>query len=298
MEQLVKNKEYDYIEREKIIDLLCQRFGVTKLSAGKSALGKSLTAIKIGEGVPVLFAGGFHGSERITSTLLLYFVEQLLCHMDTDKIYLGLRTDRIFKNRSLVILPCVNPDGCDIALLGESAAGANADFIRKISKGNTFKYNANARGVDINHNFPAGWRELHRLEQKNGILGPATTRYGGERAASESETVALMDFCKKQGFIHALAFHSQGEVIYHRYGAKTPIQSAKMATLMSVSSGYSLEEPTGLAVGGGFKDWFIDFFGRPAFTVEVGKGENPLPASSLYEIYAKIAQMLLFSVMM
>ena len=34
----------------------------------------------------------------------------------------------------------------------------------------------------------------------------------------------------------------------------------------------------------GFKDWFLQVFKRPAFTIEAGLGENPLPASQLPEI--------------
>ena len=34
----------------------------------------------------------------------------------------------------------------------------------------------------------------------------------------------------------------------------------------------------------GFKDWFLQVFKRPAFTIEAGLGENPLPTSQLPEI--------------
>lgn len=34
----------------------------------------------------------------------------------------------------------------------------------------------------------------------------------------------------------------------------------------------------------GYKDWFIQDFDRPGYTVEAGLGENPLPISQLPEI--------------
>ena len=33
------------------------------------------------------------------------------------------------------------------------------------------------------------------------------------------------------------------------------------------------------------KDWFIQTYRRPGFTIEVGTGENPLPLSQFEEIY-------------
>ena len=53
-----------------------------------------------------------------------------------------------------------------------------------------------------------------------------------------------------------------------------------------------LEDPEGLASLGGFKDWFIGEFNRPGFTVELGKGQNPLPMSDLDDIYCRVEEML------
>ena len=57
---------------------------------------------------------------------------------------------------------------------------------------------------------------------------------------------------------HALAFHSQGEEIYWHYGSYRDHEAHRMAKMLSYVSGYPISEPTGLAVGGGFKDWFND----------------------------------------
>ena len=35
----------------------------------------------------------------------------------------------------------------------------------------------------------------------------------------------------------------------------------------------------------GYKDWFILEFNRPGYTIEAGRGENPLPLAQLPEIY-------------
>ena len=67
-----------------------------------------------------------------------------------------------------------------------------------------------------------------------------------------------------------------------------------MALKMAELSGYKLSAPEGLAVGGGFKDWFIEEFAKPGFTIEIGKGKNPLPLSDIVEIYDKLESMMIY----
>ncbi|NLA77634.1 MAG: gamma-D-glutamyl-meso-diaminopimelate peptidase, partial [Clostridiales bacterium] len=78
----------------------------------------------------------------------------------------------------------------------------------------------------------------------------------------------------------------------------TPERSYLMAKILAASSEYKLVKNEGLCSHGGFKDWFIEEFSRPAFTVEMGLGKNPLPLSDFEDIYKKIEEMLLLSVLM
>ena len=50
-------------------------------------------------------------------------------------------------------------------------------------------------------------------------------------------------------------------------------------------SGYALEDTPYESSFAGYKDWFIQQFRRPGFTIEVGQGENPLPLSQFDKIY-------------
>ena len=52
-------------------------------------------------------------------------------------------------------------------------------------------------------------------------------------------------------------------------------------------SGYALRDPAFQASFAGYKDWFLQEFNRPAYTVEVGLGVNPLPITDFPSIYAK-----------
>ncbi len=261
---------------------------------GKSVLGKELLALNIGNGnEAVLMCGAFHGTERLTAALLVMFAERLCEMLSADGCISGIRVRRAFYDRRLVILPMVNPDGCDIVGEGSINCGSFKESINRISGGDFGHWNANARGVDINHNFDAGWNIVHTLEQKSNIYGPAPTRYGGPKPVSEPETAALVSLCDRMRFCHVAAFHSQGEVIYWSYGNNTPLKGRRMATLLSASSGRALEEPTVIASHGGFKDWFIEKHRRPGFTIEIGKGVNPLPPSQLDEIYSRLEEMMM-----
>lgn len=300
MDNIVSAKEYDYLERKKAIDRICGEYGFIKRSAiGRSCAGRDITALKIGSGAEyVLFAAAFHGSERITSVILLMFAEELFRAVKNDECIGGLNVKRALHGRGVIIVPCVNPDGCEISLCGAKACGALGNTISRLCRNDFEHWNANLRGVDINHNFDAGWKELRQKERDAGIYGPSPRRFGGFKPESEPETLALTELCRTVNIRHVLALHSQGEVIYWSYGNNMPPRSKKMAEIMATSSGYALDAPLGLADGGGFKDWFISEFRRPGFTVEVGLGENPLPAGSAGDIYAKIREMLFLCTIM
>lgn len=192
----------------------------------------------------------------------------------------------------------VNPDGVDIALRGSGAAGPSPSRPPPWGPTSPGRWQANARGVDINHNFNAGWALLQELERKKGIDGPAARQWCGPCPESEPETQALTGLCGRFRFRHVVALHSQGEEIYWRYGDRTPPQARMMADVMGAASGYQVADPEGLASHGGFKDWFIDSTGRPGFTIELGLGVNPLPVSDFESLYAKAREMLLLAALL
>ncbi len=297
---VILSEDYDHIRRKKAINELCERYEFLRPTViGKSCAGRDITALSLGRGTDYsLFAAAFHGSEHITATILLMFVEELCEAIKNDGSIAGLNARKALFGRGVVFVPCVNPDGCEISVNGEVGCSGSAARISRMCKGDFKHWNANLRGVDINHNFSAGWQELRQLERRSGYLVPSPRRFGGYSPESEPETRALTDFCRSNRIHHAVALHSQGEVIYWDYGENRPPRAERMAQIMATASGYALDVPTGLAVGGGFKDWFIESFNRPAFTVELGRGENPLSADSAREIYETAREMLTLAAIM
>lgn len=300
MGHIIETVEQDYNVLRREIYALIGKYPFLSLSRiGKSFMGKELLALRLGKCKRyVLIAAAFHGKERITSAIALRFVEDLCNCIVMNTALTGIPIRRALKERGLIVVPMVNPDGCDIAIHGEKACLSHAPRIKRLCGGHFEDWNANGRGVDINHNFNAGWHQLKLIEEEQGIFGPAPSRYGGCRPESEPETVALTNLCRRVNIEQVMALHTQGEEIYWRYGDKTPPQAERMAKILAASSGYKMADPVGTASHGGFKDWFIDQFGKPGFTVELGKGINPLPPSQIEQIYPAALELMALTLVM
>lgn len=258
---------------------------------GKSLCQRGIFVLDIGRGGdPLLIAAGFHGQEWSACLDALRFAEILLRSRACRRPIWGISPAAL--GREVLIVPCVNPDGVQIAVNGADGAGKYSGSVSEICAASDEKWNANARGVDINHNFDAGWDKLREIETEAGILGPSPRRYGGYKPESEPETASLVALCKSRRPAMALALHSQGEELFWRYGENVPPRSEILARILSAASGYKLVENDGLASSGGFKDWFIERFNRPAFTVEIGLGTNPLLLADFEKNFEKLLPLL------
>ncbi len=284
------NIDYTYEIMERDIQGLKIRYPFIEVGiAGKSVLGRNLYTLKLGNGpVEVFYNGAHHGLEWITSPLLLKFTENFAKAYAEGRPIQSYDLRNIWRQNTIYIMPMVNPDGVNLVLQGLQR---NNPFYDELIAWNNVQMNfgevwqANIRGVDLNHNYDASWELSKQAEPLNGIYGPGPTRFSGEYPESEPETKAVADFTRNHNFRLVLAYHSQGEVIYWTYLDKTPLESRRLGEVFSGLSGYTLEEATGMTSYAGYKDWFIDQYRRPGYTIEVGLGKNPLPISQFAEIY-------------
>ena len=261
---------------------------------GRSLLGRPILVLSVGgTHAPVLIAAAFHGMEWITGWIALRFFVDLCLAMERDDPVCGIPARDFLREHGVFVLPCANPDGVEIQIHGPASAGRFSPLVERVDGGDPSRWQANARGVDLNHNFDANWLRLRRMEREAGINGPAPTQFGGRFPESEPESACLAAFCRRRGFLRAAALHTQGWEIYYRYGRHTPPESPEIARRMAEAGCCTLGDPQGLASMGGFKDWFIDCFRRPGFTLELGVGRNPLPLSDAPEIYRRTHPMLL-----
>lgn len=283
---------YDYLEMSEDIRRILNDYNlISKFSIGKSIMRRDILCLKIGRGKKkILLSGAYHGLEYLTSAVLMRFLADYACHVTTGSDFFGYKTETFFENVTVYAVPMVNPDGVDIAVNGLDIT--NPYHRKLISDVGIHSFNrvwqANARGVDINHNFDANWQKV--TERK------APSKYGGEYPESEPETKALTDFIRKEKFDMLLAFHSQGGEIYYDFDGMEGERSLETARKMAEESGYAVCSPVGTASFGGCKDWFIKEFGKAGFTIEIGHGQNPLPLSLLDDLYEENAKIILCAI--
>ncbi len=266
---------------------------------GTSVLGKKLPYLRLGTGQKtVLYNAAHHSLEWITSPVLMKFAE------DYAKAYaLGQRLDSfepadMWNSVSIYIIPMVNPDSVDLVIDGLQRSNPYYDRLIRWNNGSSDfsrDWQANIRGVDLNHNYNAAWEASKQAEAAMGITGPGPTRFSGPYAESEPETRAMVDFTRRINPRLVMAYHSQGEVIFWDFENLAPPEAETIGQQLSALSGYELAAPEGIASYAGYKDWFIQDYRRPGYTIEVGRGKNPLPISQFDGIYADNLPMLLYA---
>lgn len=291
-------KNYNYEKLENDIKMLTQRFPNTEWgSIAKSVWGRELYYIRLGCGKKkISYNGAHHGMEWITSAMLVKFAEDFLTALQSKRSLSSFSVEALCEKASLYIVPMVNPDGVELSTKGLPQWLSEEEKNRLINYNgseNFTRWQANANGVDLNHNYDAMWQQSKAMEKEYGIFGPGPTRFSGNAPLSEPESRALAEFTVQQNFDMVLAFHSQGKVIYQGFQGKEPPVSIKIAKAFELISPYKVDTTEGIASFGGYKDWFVERFRRPGFTIEVGEGTNPLPFENLPIIYKETLPLLL-----
>ena len=245
-----------------------QKANTEKHIYGKSLFGRELYAVKIGSGRPLGIATyGLHAREYITAEIA--FLQYAV----------GVKTG------SLWLLPLTNPDGALLSQTGITSAPKErrAELIAlNGERGEDFSlWKANGRGVDLNVNFPARWG----TGAKN-VRFAGGENYIGAKPFSEPENLALKQFTEKIRPQYTLSYHTKGEEIYWRFHQPKErcVRDKALAAALSRATGYPLAEAGRSA--GGYKDWCIQRFKIPSFTVEVGSDlwAHPLGDEALQEI--------------
>ena len=272
---------------------LCARYPfILKGNIGKSVMGKPIPCLFIGKGENrVLYNASHHANEWICSPLLLKFCEDLCKALIYKKEIYGQKPEEILKYSTICLIPVVNPDGIDLV----TGALQKGDYYNKavqISKNYpAFPFpdgwSANISGIDLNLQYPANWQQAREIKFKKGIVSPAPSEFVGNYPLSSPESRAMYDFTLKFMPSLTLSYHTQGEVIYWRYLDYNPPGAEQIAEMFSTISSYSYENTPYSSGFAGYKDWFIKTFNSPGYTVEAGRGVNPLPVKDFSEIYEK-----------
>ena len=260
-------------------------------SIGRSVLEKDIPYVRVGRGPKeVFYSAAFHANEWITSIVILEFLYEYCDAIQNNSTIFGFSARNIFNNTSIYIVPIVNPDGVDLvtgALPTSSEAYQQAKKIASDFPEIPFVdgWKANIRGVDLNLQFPAGWQNAREIKYAQGFNRPAPRDFVGFGPLTEPEALAVYNFTLRHNFRLVLAYHSQGEVIFWQFQNYNPPNARFIGNQFANVSGYSLETTPFNSSFAGYKDWFIQNYNRPGYTIEVGLGENPLSLSQFAEIY-------------
>ena len=263
----------------------------------RTAFGRPITAASLGRGDRrVLYSAAHHANEWLTATVLLKFLEDYAQALETDGTIAGVSARELYETATIFLVPMVNPDGVDLVTgaateAEEERAREFAEFYPNIPFPEGWK--ANLNGVDLNLQYPAGWLQAREIKFSQGFTRPGPRDFVGRFPLSQIEPQALYDFTERTDPALVIAWHSQGQVIYWQYGGIEVPGARLLAERFAELSGYALEDTPYASSFAGYKDWFIQAYRRPGFTIEVGTGENPLPVSQFGDIYAASLPILL-----
>ena len=238
----------------------------------------------------VLFTAAHHANEWITALVLLKYAEDLAQAIQNDEILFGQRAKELADAVTIHIIPLENPDGVDLvtgAIRPEAPQYLIARELAQAYPAIPFPngWKANLLGTDLNLNYPAGWLQAREIKFSQGYTTPGPRDFVGRSPLDQPETRSLAELTEKLDPDLVLAYHSQGKEIYWQFRDYFVPGARELGEVMARVSGYRLAETPYESSFAGYKDWFIQEFRRPGYTIEVGSGENPLPLSQFPEIY-------------
>ena len=275
--------------REKMKNAILSECKDVKIqSIGRSILGRDIDCFSFGRGKRrILLVGAHHALESITANLLYAFTYSMCSgKAELTSLFASYPRAMLLHSFTYFVIPCLNPDGIELRRHGAEDTPLRAR-LERMSGGDFSSWQANARGVDLNHNYNACFYEYKHIEKELDIK-PGATLYSGDYPESEPEVRCMANFVRTVCPSGIISLHTQGgEVFFSPKNDRT----RRIAGRIAARSGYVPMMPEGTAMYGGLCD-FTGALGIPSFTVEVGKGVNPLPEEMLPSIIPRVLLML------
>jgi hypothetical protein len=182
--------------------------------------------------------------------------------------------------RAVVAVPIVNPDG--LLRVEHNLRAGRRRFVRH-----------NARGVDLNRNFDAGWERRGLVQRLFSFLFSS-----GGSPASEPEVAAIAHHLAPRRIDRAVSLHSfGGAVLYPSASSRRPIPDAaehraaarRIARVAAARPYVALPccwWALGITMGGLELDWFHERHGALSLLVECSRGGVGLRPSRLLQPFA------------
>lgn len=281
-------QSYTYDQMQQDIELLNIMYPqlIQTINIGRSVDGRLLQAIRLGTGaVEISLNGSHHAREHMTTNVLMNMIDEYAYRANRKESYAGYQVANLLEQTSMWFIPMSNPDGVTLVQKGHQSANNPQEVLRLNNNSTNFNaWKANIRGVDLNRQYPANWTNIRN---DPGRAGPQN--YKGPRPLSEPETKAIYDFTQSREFKSVAAYHSSGEIIFwyfNQTGAQLERDHNIVNQLGRITT-YWPVTPSLNPSGGGYKDWFVQEYGQPGFTVEISPpvGPRPVPLSNYNKIW-------------
>ena len=278
---------------------------LTVTSCGTSLDGRDIPEAILGNPGSehhILIQASIHAREYINTLVAMEQIEYFL-HHHADGMYADASYDQLLSSVCFHILPMSNPDGVSISQFGpdairnEELRNGLYDILQNDRDGGRTsgedsywrRWKANARGVDLNRNFDAGW------DMYEGVPYPSSDHYKGTSPASEPETQAILNAADACNAMITISYHSMGGVIYWDYGSTGEVYDKDYAlmSLVSVMTGYSGSSSVQSSQdAAGCSDYFVLVRGVPSVTIENGWSECPIGIEEYPSIWNANAELL------
>ncbi|MFD1019658.1 M14 family zinc carboxypeptidase [Thalassobacillus hwangdonensis] len=290
--QIDPDTTYSYEKMTKDIKALAERYpdAITYQSIGTSTYGKEIWAVKVGKGEKnILVNGSHHAREWLTSTLNMKMVETYANAYSNRTTVNGFQVRPLLNDVAIWFVPMVNPDGVTLQQQGLSGmpSSIHDDLINMNGGSDNFtRWKANAKGEDINRQYPADWENIKYNSGK-----PSYKNFKGYYPMQAIEARHLADFTYETGPRSTVAYHSAGQIVYWYFSqtGDTYDRDKRVAENISQITGYQPVAPQPNPSGGGYTDWFVDEFKRVGLTIEIGAypGERHLPTSAFDQAWTR-----------
>ena len=290
-----KNLEYGLMM--KYIDVFSRRYpfiGITNL--GHSIMGREIPMITLGKGKSCfLYVGAHGGGEWLTSTILLRFINEYCeLYKNKSRIY-NTTLDYLYVNKTIYVVPMLNPDGVDYRINGVSDENILYDRLLKMNgESRDFStWQANGRGVELELNYNCDFTERKRVEVEKEIYDGSPSGYGGTAPESEPETGALCNFLRFNDSIKGvLSLYRGNEEIRYSNGDRITKRSHPIAKSMSRMSGYDLVVGEKCEQIGNLLGWCISELDVPTFAVSFAEEKMNFNQDLLFKSYADMREVL------
>ena len=268
-------RPYGYEEMTADLAALAERYPalVSVGVIGQSVEGRNIPVLRLGRGERIiLMCAAIHAREFETTAFLLYMADQYCRGYVSGGELGGLSCQAILDGVTFVIVPQLNPDGVEIARSGPDSVLTRPwlealPIVDGWYEG-YYAWKTNARGVDLNRNWPYLWNNWDKCAE------PASAHYAGPEPLSEPETQAMAALIAETPFWAFCSLHSAGNCVYWIDSSNSVSLWNKLyptAYRVADTLGYRLLPTEDISRFGGYMiNYCRAAYEKPCMSVEIG----------------------------